>query len=155
MANKSIKLKDNNYIDSTGVVHNRGLLSTLLNNILNEINKLKPVVLYNGDPTDNTVVLSDSSNNYTYIEIFFVCNGSNSSTKVYQPNGKTVSMSLDGERGATSWNFYCNGTVNINNKQISWVKNQFISANMDTPAGKVERSDWYNVKIVRVLGYKY
>lgn len=39
MANKSIKLKDNHYIDSTGVVHNRGLLSTLLNNMLTNINK--------------------------------------------------------------------------------------------------------------------
>ena len=37
---KSIKLKNNNYIDSTGVVHNRGLLSTLLNNITTNISNL-------------------------------------------------------------------------------------------------------------------
>ena len=30
---KSIKLKGNNYIDSTGIVHNRQLLSDLLSNI--------------------------------------------------------------------------------------------------------------------------
>lgn len=30
---KSIKLKDNTFIDSTGVTHNRDLLSTILNNI--------------------------------------------------------------------------------------------------------------------------
>lgn len=30
---KSIKLKDNTYIDSTGVTHNRGLLSTILSNL--------------------------------------------------------------------------------------------------------------------------
>lgn len=29
---KSIKLKDNNYIDSTGIVHNRELLSDILDN---------------------------------------------------------------------------------------------------------------------------
>ena len=31
MANKSIKLKDNHYIDSTGIVHDRQLLSDILN----------------------------------------------------------------------------------------------------------------------------
>jgi hypothetical protein len=30
---KSIKLKDNNYIDSTGIVHNRELLSNVLDNL--------------------------------------------------------------------------------------------------------------------------
>lgn len=34
---KSIKLKDNNYIDSTGVVHNRTLLSDILSNMLNSV----------------------------------------------------------------------------------------------------------------------
>lgn len=43
---KSIKLKNNNYIDSTGVVHNRGLLSTLLNNILEDITYLKNRCVY-------------------------------------------------------------------------------------------------------------
>lgn len=37
MAN-SIKLKNNNYIDSTGVVHNREKLSDILVNIFNAIN---------------------------------------------------------------------------------------------------------------------
>lgn len=46
MANKSIKFKDNHYIDSTGVVHNRGLLSTLLNNILDDITYLKNRCVY-------------------------------------------------------------------------------------------------------------
>lgn len=43
---KSIKLKNNNYIDSTGVVHNRGLLSTLLSNILDDITYLKNRCVY-------------------------------------------------------------------------------------------------------------
>lgn len=30
---KSIKLKDNNYLDSTGITHNRNLLSTILNKL--------------------------------------------------------------------------------------------------------------------------
>ena len=37
---KSIKLKNNTYIDSTGVVHNRGLLSTLLTTLSNNVNAL-------------------------------------------------------------------------------------------------------------------
>ncbi len=43
---KSIKLKNNNYIDSTGVVHNRGLLSTLLGSILEDITYLKNRCVY-------------------------------------------------------------------------------------------------------------
>ncbi|MBQ6546461.1 MAG: hypothetical protein IJL74_00490 [Bacilli bacterium] len=37
---KSIKLKDDTYIDSTGVVHNRDLLSDILENINNHLNTI-------------------------------------------------------------------------------------------------------------------
>lgn len=40
---KSVKLKDNYFIDSTGVVHEKGLLSTLLNSILTKINAEKTI----------------------------------------------------------------------------------------------------------------
>lgn len=36
---KSIKLKNNTYIDSTGIVHNRTLLSTLLDTLIPKVNK--------------------------------------------------------------------------------------------------------------------
>lgn len=51
---KSIKLKNDTYIDSSGVVHNRSLLSTLLeqyNSLLNKYNNKTPI---NGT-TDNWV----------------------------------------------------------------------------------------------------
>lgn len=63
-------------------------------NYINEI--LNGVVLYNDETGSNeTITLSESTANYTYIEIFFKDNnGINfSSIKVYQPNGKNVSLS--------------------------------------------------------------
>ena len=40
---KSVKLKNNYLIDSTGIVHEKGLLSTLLNSILTKINAEKTI----------------------------------------------------------------------------------------------------------------
>lgn len=37
---KSIKLKNDTYIDSTGIMHNRSLLSTIINNLETTINNL-------------------------------------------------------------------------------------------------------------------
>lgn len=37
---KSIKLKNNNYIDSTGIVHNRNKLNNILDNISTNINNI-------------------------------------------------------------------------------------------------------------------
>lgn len=56
---KSIKLKDNNYWDSTGITHNRGLLSTILEtmssnistnttNITNNTNNIAKCLKFNG-----------------------------------------------------------------------------------------------------------
>lgn len=60
---KSIKPKDNIYIDSTGIVHNRELLSNVLNNI-------RPVVLYNSSTgTSGNVTLSDNKSNYKSLKL--------------------------------------------------------------------------------------
>lgn len=63
---KSIKLKNNIYIDSTSIVHGK----TTLNDILT---KLIPVSLFddpNGVYELGTYELTDNINNYTYLEVF-------------------------------------------------------------------------------------
>lgn len=72
---KSIKLKDNNYIDSSGVVHNRTLLSTLLNN------RLYQQTLYDSTPSagsianlskpDSSYTISGNFNNYDFLVVIF------------------------------------------------------------------------------------
>lgn len=71
---KSIKLKNNNYIDSTGVTHNRALLSNVLTDFDNRISSLgiTTTVLYNNSTGSTTsVTLSDNVSNYNllYIEL--------------------------------------------------------------------------------------
>ena len=70
---KSIKLKNNVYWDSTGIVHNRNKLSTFLENLLNKKSN-KSTELYNsnsGNGTNGTVNLSDNVSNYLYLVIDF------------------------------------------------------------------------------------
>lgn len=114
---KSIKLKDNVYIDSTGVVHNRSGLNTVLNQLLTKINEqeqlinnqsqlinnqsqlindLTPVVLYNNENSTiaDSYTLSDSVANYSRITIYYKQTSyytrTDKSVELYSPNDKTV-----------------------------------------------------------------
>lgn len=84
---KGIKFKDNIYLDSSGIMHNRQALKNILNSLI-------PVVLYNNSSGSNgTITLSETSANFSYIEIFYRNNDNQyNSIKVYQPNGKNVSL---------------------------------------------------------------
>ena len=63
---RAIKFKNNDYLDSTGIVHNQGLLSTLLEN-------MKVKNLYRGR-TNGNITLSDNVMNYDFIEIIYAGN---------------------------------------------------------------------------------
>ena len=80
---KSFKYKDNNYLDSSGIVHNKVLLNEVLG-----------VVLYeNNNGSNETITLNDSVSNYKFIEIFYKSNdNAYSSVRVDTPNGKRVSL---------------------------------------------------------------
>ncbi len=52
---KSIKLKNNNYIDSTGIVHNRELLSTVIENLKN-IDSHKRIEIWSGSAGSGTEI---------------------------------------------------------------------------------------------------
>ena len=154
---KSIKLKNNNYIDSTGVVHNRGLLSTLLNNIttnisnlLTNVNKTIPVTLFNNDNNRATsVTLSDTLANYTKIIIYCkqTDGGYYYSREFYNPNGKILSFQI----------VECNAT-SIYNRELRYYGN---AKSISTNANNCWRVDTHehlgtynNVYIVKVIGYK-
>ncbi len=72
------------YLKSDRVIHNNKKISDII----------EPVVLYNNDAgTTGNVTLSETSANFSYLEIFYKDEAYNySSVKVYSPNGKRASL---------------------------------------------------------------
>lgn len=52
---KTIKLKDNTYFDSSGVMHNKETLNTILDNNLNKNTGFKVFSISNISPTTETI----------------------------------------------------------------------------------------------------
>lgn len=78
---KSIKLNNDTYLDSSGIVHK----NKFLNNYI-------PVVLYNNENgTNNNFTLSDSSENYECLEFFYKNSDEHyNSCKITNPNNKVI-----------------------------------------------------------------
>lgn len=122
-----------------------------INTNTNDINNLKPVILYSNENgvSSGTITLSDSSANYSYIEILGkVSDGYNISTKIYLPNGKSselIGMAMDG-------NIYVKMlTFSISTNIITIIQNKQWYKYYGNSNGGYENT---NVAITRVLGYK-
>lgn len=112
-------------------------------------------LLYSGD-SNGSINLSDSADNYNYIEIFFRTNDNvYDSTKVYQPNNKLVSL--------VAWwanvnvpRFYTKvKIVTISGTSIQAVSsNQYGEVSYDTSSDPVYISNGNNIYITRVIGYR-
>ncbi len=142
---RSIKLNDENYIDSTGIVHNKQLL--------NEI--LTPVILYQNETgTYENFTLNDSVSNYKYIDIMTLQSGYTQGYKVsrlYDPNGKKVMINYISYDGSLSMDRLQSFGISVtfNNKSCT-TGNQF---------GYVVGTNNYvtvtnSIKITKVIGYK-
>ena len=111
----------------------------------------KSTVLYNNTTGDaGTITLSDSAANYTYIEIFYRDYDSvYNYTKVYSPNGKTVSLISAYSNWSTlvaskvSWKY-------INGSTISTTG----SAEWNSSPNTIYGEEYTKMYIVRVVGYK-
>ena len=111
----------------------------------------KTTVLYNNTTGDaGTITLSDSAANYTYIEIFYRDYDSvYNYTKVYSPNGKTVSLISTYSNWSTlvaskvSWKY-------INGSTISTTG----SAEWNSSPNTIYGEEYTKMYIVRVVGYK-
>lgn len=107
---KSIKLKDNNYWDSKGIVHNQELLSNILNNLKN----VSPIVDTNWGNTNKTIEID---NNYLYI--VFV--SWEQKCLLYQyANGTQVTRELNGSGGYTVTRNGNTVTINIGNTGVMY-----------------------------------
>ena len=117
------------------------------------------VQLYsNSSGTQSTIALSDSANNYTYIEIYYFDVDRGNATygaKVSGPNGRTVGLSAASHISGTTYNGYYTYTahVNISGTSITWLNNRhgfFYRENGVCGEQTVNR-----IYIYRVVGFKY
>lgn len=107
-------------------------------------------VLYNSaSGTAGTVTLSDSAENYTYIEIFYRSSGDNAcgSVKVFSPNGKLVHL------GTIHYIADCDyakfALVNVSGSMITFSQNYQITLKNNGSTYSAENA----IYITRVVGY--
>ncbi len=121
-----------------------------INPALIDLSSVTPEVLYNdATGTNGTVTLSNSSANYSYLEIFYRNNDNQySSVKVYNPNGKYVSLLTT--YMASSYFMLKGARIQISNDKIN--KLGYYEGNAYNQATLTSNAN--NTYITRVLGYK-
>lgn len=103
--------------------------------------------------TNGNVTLSESSANFAYIEIFFRSNNNDfSSIKVYMPNGKTVSLSINHPTGTgTNANYFKTKTMSISGTSMT---NQYYSEVAFANGGTITITGSNYIYVTRVVGYR-
>ncbi|MEI3507831.1 MAG: hypothetical protein V8R01_01660 [Bacilli bacterium] len=142
---KAIKLQDDNYIDSSGVVHNRVPL--------NEI--LKPIVLYDNNTGEKSVVLSQEVTDFKRIDVISKQTSYNNTTyhttTVYEPNDKNFTIQVINPVSANKGYYFVISAYQIRNKNITRIDN--INYKMEIESS----GHWYiadSLVIIKVIGYK-
>ena len=107
-------------------------------------------VLYNSaSGTAGTVTLSDSAENYTYLEIFYRSSGDNAcgSVKVFNPNGKLVH--LGAIHYIADYDYAKFALVNVSGSMITFRQNYQITLKNNGSVYSAENA----IFITRVVGY--
>lgn len=107
-------------------------------------------VLYNSTSgTAGTVTLSDSAENYTYLEIFYRSSGDNAcgSVKVFSPNGKLVHLGTI--HYVADYDYAKFALVSVSGSMITFSQNYQITIKNNGSAYSAENA----IFITRVVGY--
>ncbi len=107
-------------------------------------------VLYNSaNGTAETVTLSDSAENYTYLEIFYRSSGDNAcgSVKVFSPNGKLVHLGTI--HYIADYDYAKYALVNVSDSMITFSQNYQITIKNNGSVYSAENA----IFITRVVGY--
>ena len=112
------------------------------------------VSLYdNTSGTTGTVTLSETSANFSYLEIFYLDGSDNHSVRVYSPNGKKVSLFNFAPHSNTAMLLrYCAKSVKISGTSITNDGSYY-----DAGWFNADGASWWNaneLKITKVLGYR-
>ena len=107
-------------------------------------------VLYNSaSGTAGTVTLSDSAENYTYLEVFYRSSGDNAcgSVKVFNPNGKLVHLGTI--HYIADYDYAKFALVNVSGSMITFSQNYQITLKNNGSVYSAENA----IYITRVVGY--
>jgi hypothetical protein len=145
---KLIALTDTTYSNAT--TSTSGLMSSSDKTKLN--NLLRPYSLYSSNGSTADIVLSETSADFSYMEIYFKStqyypNANYQCTKVFSPNGKYVDLNDFWISGNIEFHF---AQVYINGKTISRVENHNIFMDGSTFNHTTNKV----LSIVKVVGYK-
>lgn len=120
-----------------------------------EINNLEGKALYNvAAGTLTGLTLSETAANFDYLEIYYMDLDKNtySSTKVYSPNGKTISLTIN---KFTDKGYILNKRISISGTAVTVESNKKVVIEPTLyPAGQITYSNDNEIYIYRVTGYK-
>ena len=142
---KSLKLKNNNYWDTKGIVHNKKFLNQILDNI--EVTNL-----FEGK-TQSEITLAESVENFDYIEILH-SRGENtngySTTRIYKENIKSIGL-YENYCGKDEFSSITSTLVSITGKKLSFIAGKVLSF---TKTGNYLAYSTDVTSIYRVDGFK-
>lgn len=141
---KRFKYKDNNYLDSTGIVHNKVLLNEVLGTVL----------YTNASGTTEDITINSSVENYKCVEIFYGCDDMYYNTgKIYDPNNKQVGLITPYISNTTDGRAY----MYVSNWKFEGTKFKFLKAANKylTEGNNVSMFGTYSyIRIYKIIGYK-
>lgn len=117
------------------------------------IKKEEKTILYDNPSGNNgTITLSDSAENYNYIEIFFFSgkNYAYYSTKIANPNGKNTQLSYSEVGDTLQETYFFKRQIQINDKNIDTMNNNYGLINFTGTISSKENT----IFICKVVGYK-
>lgn len=121
------------------------------------INSLLPAILYdNEDGSNENIELSDTTENYKYIDIYYIDNNATPNygfTRVYNPNGKYTFLHIISLATTGGGHYLKTRTVEIIKKQIATVETRYGQAYLRANNYPTVAQENY-IYITKVLGYK-
>ena len=139
-------------IDNLASTSTTDALSANQGKVLNDGKQNKEVVLYNdGTGTSGTITLSETSANFSYIELFYTADSYYGSTKIYSPNGKTFGITIQYVNSSSNAQYLYTTSCAVSGTSLTqpYALNSFLNATSVNNYGTTPY-----VKIIRVVGYR-
>ncbi len=121
--------------------------------VVTNISGLETELYYDQAGTNSTILLSDSAANYTYIEIFYYATNFYKSDKIYLPNGKKASLSVNSyyATGNDLYQYFYTKIIDISGTSITVEKNTELRILNNSVNNHTTNN---NIYITRVVGIK-
>lgn len=128
------------------------------NTDLKKLKELVPVELWSGTNSSGSIELSDSSANYSFIEVYYQNRqGHESYTKVYNPNGKTISLRTGNSESMDGYDVYSVCHLSFSGKDVTRGKERVVNLHNNAYPSISNSSSslsYYTLTITKIIGYK-